>query len=43
MSRYSQAEKMEIIRMVEASDLSVKQTLQELDVYFRVTSTLKTD
>jgi putative transposase len=32
MMRYSQAEKMEIIRLVEASDLSVKQTLQELDV-----------
>src|SRR2546422_7801718 len=30
--RYSQAEKMEIIRMVENSDLSVKRTLQELDV-----------
>jgi putative transposase len=32
MMRYSQAEKLEIIRLVEASDLSVKQTLQELDV-----------
>jgi putative transposase len=32
MMRYSQTEKMEIIRLVEASDLSVKQTLQELDV-----------
>ena len=32
MTRYSQAEKMEIIRMVEASELSVKQTLAELDV-----------
>ncbi len=32
MMRYSQAEKMEIIRLVEASDLSVKQTLLELDV-----------
>lgn len=32
MSRYSQAEKMEIIRIVEASDLSVKQSLIELDV-----------
>ena len=30
--RYSQAEKMEIIRLVEASELSVKETLQELDV-----------
>ena len=32
MSRYSQAEKMEIIRIVEDSELSVKQTLKELDV-----------
>ena len=32
MMRYSQAEKMEIIRLVEALDFSVKQTLQELDV-----------
>lgn len=32
MSRYSQSEKMELIRMVEASELPVKQTLQELDV-----------
>ncbi len=32
MSRYSQAEKLEIIRLVEDSELSVKQTLQELDV-----------
>ena len=32
MSRYSQAEKMEIIRLVETSELSVKQTLAELDV-----------
>ncbi len=32
MMRYTQAEKMEIIRMVENSDLSVKQTLRELDV-----------
>ena len=32
MSRYSQAEKMEIIHLVETSDLSVKQTLLELDV-----------
>ena len=32
MMRYTQAEKTEIIRLVEASDLSVKQTLQELDV-----------
>ena len=32
MMRYSQAEKLEIIRLVESSDLSVKQTLQELDV-----------
>ncbi len=30
--RYSQAEKMEIIRMVEGSDLSVKRTLEELQV-----------
>jgi putative transposase len=30
--RYSQAEKMEIIRMVEESDMSVRSTLQELDV-----------
>ena len=32
MTRYSQAEKMEIIRMVETSELTVKQTLIELDV-----------
>jgi putative transposase len=32
MTRYSQAEKMEIIRLVETSELSVKQTLVELDV-----------
>ena len=30
--RYSQSEKMEIIRLVEESDLSIKQTLAELDV-----------
>ena len=30
--RYSQSEKMEIIRMVEESELPVKRTLQELDV-----------
>jgi putative transposase len=30
--RYTQAEKMEIIRLVEASDLSVTRTLAELDV-----------
>ena len=30
--RYSQAEKMEIIRTVEGSQLSVKRTLAELDV-----------
>ena len=30
--RYTPSEKMEIIRLVEASDLSVKKTLQELDV-----------
>jgi transposase InsO family protein len=30
--RYTQAEKMEIIRMVENSDLGVKKTLDELDV-----------
>lgn len=30
--RYSQSEKMEIIRMIEESDLPVKRTLQELDV-----------
>ena len=30
--RYSQSEKMEIIKMVEESDLSVKRTLKELDV-----------
>jgi putative transposase len=30
--RYSQAEKMELIRVVEESDLSVKQTLEELQV-----------
>lgn len=32
MSRYSQAEKLEIIHLVETSELSVTQTLQELDV-----------
>lgn len=32
MSRYAQAEKMEIIRLVETSELSVKRTLAELDV-----------
>lgn len=31
-TRYSQAEKMEIIRMVEGSSLSVKQTLQEMAI-----------
>jgi len=30
--RYTQAEKMEIIRLVENSDLGVKKTLDELDV-----------
>ena len=30
--RYSQAEKMEIIRIVEESELSVKRTLAELNV-----------
>ena len=30
--RFSQAEKMEIIRLVEESDHSVKRTLEELDV-----------
>ena len=29
--RYTQAEKMEIIRLVETSELSVKQTLAELE------------
>jgi putative transposase len=32
MKRYWQAEKMEIIRLVETSELPVKQTLTELDV-----------
>ena len=32
MMRYSQAEKMEIIRLIEGSELSIKQTLEELDV-----------
>ena len=32
MMRYTQAEKMEIIRTVEESDIGVKATLQELDV-----------
>ncbi len=32
MTRYSQAEKLEIIRLVETSELPVKQTLVELDV-----------
>ena len=30
--RYSQAEKMEVIRMVEKSSLSVQKTLSELDI-----------
>jgi transposase-like protein len=30
--RHTQAEKMEIIRLVEESELSVRQTLLELDV-----------
>ena len=30
--RYSQAEKMEIIRLVEGSDLSLRSTLKELDI-----------
>lgn len=30
--RYSQAEKMEIIRIVEGSPVSVKQTLEELAI-----------
>lgn len=32
MTRYTQAEKMEIIRLVEGSDLSTKRTLLELDI-----------
>jgi putative transposase len=32
MMRYTQTEKMEIIRTVEGSELSVRDTLQELDV-----------
>ena len=32
MIRYTQAEKLEIIQLVETSELSVKQTLQELEV-----------
>jgi putative transposase len=32
MMRYTQAEKMEIIRLVENSDLSIRATLKELDV-----------
>jgi transposase-like protein len=30
--RFTQSEKMEIIRMVEESALSVKQTLREMDI-----------
>ncbi len=30
--RYSQAEKMEIIRLVEESDISIRRTLKELDI-----------
>jgi putative transposase len=30
--KYKQSEKMEIIRMVEESSLSVQQTLREIDV-----------
>lgn len=33
MMRYTQAEKMEVIRLVEASDLSIRQTLGELGVH----------
>lgn len=32
MTRYSQAEKLEIIHLVETSELPVKQTLAELEV-----------
>lgn len=32
--RYTQAEKYEIIRTVEESELSIKRTLKELDVPF---------
>ena len=32
--RYSQAEKMEIIKIVEGSELSVSRTLKELDVSY---------
>jgi len=32
MMRYNQSEKMEIIRIVEASELSIRRTLKELDV-----------
>ena len=31
--RYSQSEKMQIIRLVEESPVSVKQTLLELNIY----------
>ena len=45
--RYSQAEKMEIIRLVETSDLSIRQTLQELGVprssFYRWYSRYQTD
>jgi hypothetical protein len=30
--RYSQSEKMEVIRLVESSPLSIKQTLYELNI-----------
>jgi len=30
--RYSQSEKMEVIRLVEGSPLSIKQTLRELNI-----------
>lgn len=33
MMRYSQAEKLEIIRLVERSSLPIKRTLQELDIH----------
>ena len=32
MMRYSQTEKMEIIRTVDGSELSIRKTLQEMDI-----------
>jgi putative transposase len=41
--RYSQAEKMEVIRLVEGSPLNVKQTLVELAINCRTFNTWYAD